>query len=37
MSWGDTFWPSLVFLPDGRAFSFWTDGLVQLKVTLPAT
>ena len=35
-TWGDVFWPSPVFLPDGRAFSFWKDGLVELKVTLKA-
>ena len=35
-SWGDVFWPSPVYLPDGRAFTFWKNGLAELKVTLPA-
>jgi len=35
VEWGDTFWPSPVFLPSGRGFSFWKDGLVELKVSLP--
>jgi outer membrane protein assembly factor BamB len=35
VEWGDTFWPSPVFLPDGRAFTFWKDGLVELSVKLP--
>jgi DNA-binding beta-propeller fold protein YncE len=35
VEWGDTFWPSPVFLPDGRAFAFGKDGLLELKVTLP--
>jgi outer membrane protein assembly factor BamB len=30
------YWPSPVFLPDGRAFTFGPDGLVELKVTLPS-
>ncbi|MEA2675184.1 MAG: hypothetical protein QOI92_2376 [Chloroflexota bacterium] len=34
-TWGDMFWPAPVFLPDGRAFSFGRDGLIQLQVTLP--
>jgi hypothetical protein len=29
------FWPSPVFLPDGRAFAFGRDGLIELKVHLP--
>jgi hypothetical protein len=33
--WGDTWFPSPVFLPDGRAFTFGKDGLLELKVTLP--
>jgi tripartite motif-containing protein 71 len=32
--WGDVFWPAPAFLPDGRGFTFWKDGLVELKVTL---
>ena len=36
ITWGDVFWPAPTFLPDGRAFAFWKDGLVELKVTLPA-
>ena len=35
ITWGDTFWPSPVFLPDGHAFTFGMDGLTELKVTLP--
>jgi outer membrane protein assembly factor BamB len=35
VSWGDTFWPTPVFLPDGRGFTFWKDGLTELKVTVP--
>ena len=34
-SWGDTFWPTPVFLPDGRAFTFGKDGLTELKISLP--
>jgi len=33
--WGDGFWPVPVVLPDGRAFAFSKDGLVELKVSLP--
>jgi outer membrane protein assembly factor BamB len=33
--WGDVFWPSPLFMPDGRAFSFGRDGLIELKVKLP--
>jgi hypothetical protein len=36
IDWGDTFWPSPVFAPDGRGFTFWTGGLIELKVTLPS-
>jgi hypothetical protein len=36
ITWGDVFWPAPTFLPDGRAFAFWKEGLVELKVTLPA-
>jgi outer membrane protein assembly factor BamB len=36
ITWGDTFWPSPVFLPDGNGFTFGKDGLTELKVTLPA-
>ena len=32
--WGDLFWPSPVFLADGRAFSLGKGGLRELKVTL---
>jgi outer membrane protein assembly factor BamB len=35
ITWGDTFWPSPVFLPDGRGFTFGRDGMLELKVTLP--
>jgi outer membrane protein assembly factor BamB len=35
ISYGDTYEPSPVFLPDGRAFTFGEAGLVELKVTLP--
>ena len=31
----DNYWPSPVFLPDGRAFTFGQAGLSELKVTLP--
>ena len=34
--YGDVFWPSPVFLPDGRAFSFGRDGLIELEATLPS-
>jgi hypothetical protein len=37
ITWGDLFWPSPVFLPDGRAFAFGKDGLLEVKVTLPET
>lgn len=30
----DAYWPSPVFLPDGRAFTFGREGLVELSVTL---
>ena len=33
-TYGDAFWPSPVFLPDGRGFTFGEAGLVELKVTL---
>jgi outer membrane protein assembly factor BamB len=33
-NWGDTFWPSPLFLPDGHGFTFGKDGLTELKVTL---
>ena len=33
--WGDTWFPSPVVLPNGRAFIFGKDGLLELKVTLP--
>ena len=36
VSWGDVFWPLPAFLPDGRAFTFWKNGLAELKVPLPA-
>jgi outer membrane protein assembly factor BamB len=36
VEWGDIFWPSPVFLPDGRGFSFGGAGLLELKVTPPA-
>jgi DNA-binding beta-propeller fold protein YncE len=35
IAWGDTFWPSPVFLSAGRAFTFWNDGLTELRVRLP--
>jgi len=35
MVYNDTYWPSPVFLPDGRAFTFGEAGLVELKVQLP--
>jgi outer membrane protein assembly factor BamB len=35
VTWGDVFWPAPTFLPDGRAFAFWKDGLVELRVKLP--
>lgn len=35
-TYNDAYWPSPVFLPDGRAFTFGKDGLLELKVTLPA-
>jgi outer membrane protein assembly factor BamB len=35
ITWGDKWWPSPVFLPDGRAFTFGKAGLLELKVTLP--
>ena len=34
-TYGDAFWPSPVFLPDGRAFTFGEAGLVELRVDLP--
>ena len=38
IAWGDLWWPSPVFLPDGRAFAFGKDGLLELKVSCrPAT
>jgi outer membrane protein assembly factor BamB/class 3 adenylate cyclase len=33
---GRVFWPPPVFAPDGYAYSFGPDGLIQLKVKLPA-
>jgi outer membrane protein assembly factor BamB len=36
VSWGDTLWPSPVFLPNGRGFTFGKDGLTEVKVSLPA-
>ncbi|MFL5674021.1 MAG: PQQ-binding-like beta-propeller repeat protein [Chloroflexota bacterium] len=33
-NWGDTFWPSPVFLPDRHGFTFGKDGLTELTVTL---
>jgi len=35
ITWGDKWWPSPVFLPDGRAFTFGKAGLLELRVTLP--
>ena len=31
----ENYWPSPVFLPDGRGFSFSKDGLIELSVALP--
>jgi hypothetical protein len=33
--WGDWYWPTPVFMPDGRAFTFGEAGLVELRVDLP--
>jgi outer membrane protein assembly factor BamB len=33
--WGDWYWPTPVFMPDGRAFTFAEQGLVELTFTLP--
>jgi outer membrane protein assembly factor BamB len=35
ITWGDKWWPSPVFLSDGRAFSFGKAGLLELRVALP--
>jgi len=34
-TWGDTFWPTPVFAPSGLAYTFWKDGLAELKVAAP--
>ncbi len=34
-TWGDTFWPTPVFAPSGLAYTFWKDGLAELKVAVP--
>jgi hypothetical protein len=34
VEWGDTFWPSPVFLADGHGYTFWKDGLIELSVKL---
>lgn len=36
VEWGDTFWPSPVFGADGRGYTFWKDGLVELSLKLAA-
>jgi hypothetical protein len=35
VTWGDQFWPSPVFAPDGHGYSFNRLGLLQLAVKLP--
>jgi streptogramin lyase len=35
ITWGDKWWPSPVFLPDGRAFTFGKAGLLEMRVALP--
>jgi hypothetical protein len=37
VEWGDTFWPSPVFLPEGPGSALGEDGLLELKVELPTT
>jgi outer membrane protein assembly factor BamB len=35
ITYGEWYYPSPVFLDDGRAFTFSADGLTELRVTLP--